>query len=83
MTIVHPDPIELSVETPASVEAAWEALTDPERVYIDALTVCRGQFLLVHRAGPMARPWSCHRPHARGAARASTEKICANERRPK
>ncbi len=32
MTTVHPEPIELSVETPASVEAAWEALTDPERV---------------------------------------------------
>lgn len=32
MTTVHPEPIELSVETPAPVEVAWEALTDPERV---------------------------------------------------
>ncbi len=44
MTIVHPDPIELSVETPASVEAAWEALTDPEHVaewFTDASRVGR------------------------------------------
>jgi uncharacterized protein YndB with AHSA1/START domain len=44
MTSVRPEPIELSVETPASVEAAWEALTDPERVaewFTDASPVGR------------------------------------------
>lgn len=32
MTTVQPAPIELTVETLASVEASWEALTEPDRV---------------------------------------------------
>lgn len=43
-TTVRPEPIELSVETPAPVEAAWEALTEPERVaewFTDATAVGR------------------------------------------
>jgi len=31
-TLVRPAPIQLSIETPADVEAAWAALTDPDRV---------------------------------------------------
>jgi uncharacterized protein YndB with AHSA1/START domain len=31
-TLVKPQPIVLSIETPADPETAWEALTDPDRV---------------------------------------------------
>jgi uncharacterized protein YndB with AHSA1/START domain len=31
-TTVRPDPIELSVETPAEAELAWQAITDPDRI---------------------------------------------------
>lgn len=32
MTTVKPAPIELSIETPADVETAWEAISDPDRL---------------------------------------------------
>jgi uncharacterized protein YndB with AHSA1/START domain len=32
MTTVRPAPIELSIETPADPEIAWEAISDPDRV---------------------------------------------------
>jgi uncharacterized protein YndB with AHSA1/START domain len=31
-TTIHPAAIELSIETPADAELAWEVLTDPDRV---------------------------------------------------
>jgi uncharacterized protein YndB with AHSA1/START domain len=31
-TTVRPEPIVLSIETPADAETSWEALTDPDRV---------------------------------------------------
>ena len=41
---VRPQPIELSIETPADPELAWDALTDPDRVaewFTDATPVGR------------------------------------------
>ncbi|HKG19923.1 MAG TPA: SRPBCC domain-containing protein [Candidatus Limnocylindrales bacterium] len=41
---VHPTPIQLSIETPADPEVAWEALTEPDRVaewFTDASPVGR------------------------------------------
>ena len=32
MTTVRPAPIELSIETPADPETAWEAISDPDRI---------------------------------------------------
>ncbi len=32
MTTIRPEPIELTVEAPASPEVAWEAITDPDRL---------------------------------------------------
>lgn len=29
---IHPDPIQLTVETPADTDLAWETITDPDRI---------------------------------------------------